>query len=147
VVTPIINVILEQGELKFTETYRIKNGVPTTKFANKVVNFHSTLKDGDYTLTISSAKSSKSIQQNKYFHSLVKVFSEETGHTFRECKEFLKREFGTKELLTNPIDKTTRMEVKSVANYNQKEMSELIDRSAQFLQFDMGYTIPIPENT
>jgi hypothetical protein len=141
-----INVILEGGELKFTETYRIKDGVPTTKFAGKVVNFHSSLKDGDYTMTIAEAKSSKSIQQNRYFHSLVKVFSEETGHTFRDCKQFLKREFGAKTLCTNPIDKSTYMDLKSVAEYNQDEMGDLIDRSVQFLHFDMGFKIPIPDS-
>jgi len=125
--------------------FKIKDGKPVSKFSDVVVNHISGLKDGYYTLSIATAKSAKTIAQNAYFHGvIVKIFSDETGFSTKDCKRYLKNEFGAREIVTNPLTGKEDMDMKSVAAYSIEEMSELIDASVQFLRHNLGYVIPDP---
>ena len=133
--------------MKFKKTYRVAKGVPVQKFSREVQQYHKTLQDGLYTMTIEEAKSKKSLEQNAYFHGvLVDMLSKETGFTFRDCKKWIKKELGTKELYTDPISGKKEMEPKSIADYNLDEMSQLIQRTVDFLTHDLGLVVPNPED-
>jgi hypothetical protein len=132
--------------MKFIETYRIEKGMPTHKIGNKIAGFHSTLTDGMYTMTIEKQKDTKTLEQNRYFNGvLVTVFMKSTGYTFRDCKEFLKREFGDKEIVKNPITGEQRLEPISQAKLSLKQTTSLIERSEQFLRHDLGFKFPTLE--
>jgi len=142
----LINIKLEDGVMKFSESFRIKDGKSTHRWNSKLGQFLTTLDDGEYECTVQPLEMTKTLEQNKYFNGvLVQVFMSETGYSFRDCKSWLKKEFGEKVMVTDPLTGDRSLETKSQASYTLKEMNSLIDKSEQFLRHDLGLQFPTSE--
>lgn len=109
----------------------------------------STLKDGDYVMTIEEKKKKRSNSQNAYYYGVVveMVFRRlvELGHDVNreESHEFLKASFNYKEIVnegTGEIFKIPR----STTTLDTFEFSEYVDRIIRFGSEVLDIQIPLP---
>jgi len=147
---------------------KIKGGIFQWKAKECFAGYCRLQKDGDYTLTLSKTTTSKTNEQLGYFHAVV------VPTVFNQIKEFAgegemidgKKRFPTigfmvkdkyKEIpmtedvvvsLLKQVWATSKgCEVKSKADMNIEEASELIDISIQWAERYLGCQIPPPEKT
>lgn len=129
----------------FSETFRIKDGTASHKFAPKVAEYLKTLSDGEYELTIRELEMSKTYNQLKYIHKLIKIFSDETGETEFASKLACKEIAGYYKVTKNPIRGGNAIVYRSFADASIKELSEVIDKWYNYLVYDMGMNVPDAE--
>lgn len=143
----MINVILEQGELKYTKTYRIESGVPAVKFAHEVKDFHSTLQDGYFTMTIQKAIEEKTLRQNNYIHFLIWCFAYKRNISQFSAKLACKEIGGFYKTAENPIRGGTSIVYRSFGDRDLKkdELSDVINSFYEYLTIELLIPIPTPE--
>lgn len=76
-------------------------------------------------------------EQRKLFHKLCNLIAEETGHTSKEVKDFLKDEF---------IDEPLQDGPKSTRDLNCQKYSQLIERTYAFATQELGMLLPHPSD-
>jgi hypothetical protein len=75
-------------------------------------------------------KNSRSVEQNNFFHAMVRAIAESTGHSVDEIKEYVCQEFlGAVEY--TGLDGTQRSRVRSTSELAVDEMTALIERVKQ----------------
>ena len=141
----VINIKLEDGVMKFSETFRISDGVPQHKFGHKFLNWCKSQEDGEYENTCQPLEIAKTHDQLEYIHVLIKLYSDEIGETKFACKLACKEIAGYYKVTKNLIRGGTSIEYKSFANASMKKLSEIIDKYYEYLVYDIGMNIPDAE--
>ena len=99
--------------------------------------------DGDYTLTIDKVKDNRSLRQNAYYFGVViRIISNETGHTPDETHEILKYYF-----LKVYNDKGEVIRLKSTKELSTSEFEEYMSKIRMKFASQMDIQIPEPNET
>ena len=100
------------------------------------------LKDGRYTIEISSADSKSCNQMRLYRGSLIVCWKEYTGYSHEECNSILKSKFLDIESID--IEGVTYKVLPSLENITKVKFSKFIDSVIEYLA-DLGLRPPIYE--
>lgn len=141
----MVNVKLEDGIMKFSEVFRIKDGKPQHKFGQKFLQWCSQQPDGEYENSCQPLEMSKTRDQLAYIHVLIKIFAEETGVTPFQSKLACKEVSGYYKITKNPIRGGNATVYKSFADASIKELSRIIDEWYSYLIYDVGLNVPTAE--
>lgn len=94
-----------------------------------------------YSVTIREPKKSRSINQNKYYWTLVNILSPHTGYSPDDLHDVLKVKFlGVREI---QFKGNTYLIAKSTAGLTTKEFTEYLDK-VHALGLELGVTLPQP---
>nr|BDD43953.1 hypothetical protein 16 [bacterium] len=141
----ICNVKLEDGVLKFSEVFRIKDGASTSRWSDKVGTWIKAQEDGEFEIIIQPLEITKTQEQLAYIHVLLKYYEDEVGCTPVEAKIGCKELAGFYEVTYNPIKKVAEKNWKSFGKASLKELSRVIDVWYTYLTVDAGMDIPTAE--
>lgn len=125
--------------------FHIKDGKITNPVAVKRAF---TLPDGAYQMEIKK-KSRRSLQQNKYYWSVVVALVHEgfremgNDVSLEETHEYLKARFNYKEIVNTSVGEVMNVP-KSTTELNKEEFGEYIERIQQFAAEYLNVTIPNP---
>lgn len=109
----------------------------------------STLKDGDYVMTVEPKKKKRSNNQNAYYYGVVveMVFRRlvDLGHDVdrEEAHEFLKASFNYKEIVNESTGEIFKIP-RSTTSLDTFEFSEYVDRIIRFGAEVLDIQIPLP---
>ena len=97
--------------------------------------------DKEYVIRIDDKPSAKSQAQNKYFHKLCEIYGEYIDQPKSRVKYYFKLNYGIV-LDSYMLDGKPCVELKSIADYTQKQMGELIDKVvAHMIEADLSAEI------
>lgn len=100
------------------------------------------LDDGKrWKVSITEAKSKRSLEQNSYFHLLVDLFADHSGYTPKEAKDTLKAECA-RAIPYRMLDGRTGTRPQSTREMSVQEMMEFIERVIHVLIDEVGLRIP-----
>jgi len=89
-----------------------------------------TLDGKEQEVIIREHKNSRSVEQNNFFHAIIRAIADSTGHSVEEMKEYVCQEYlGTVEY--TGLDGTERSRVRSTSELDIEGMSGLIERVKQ----------------
>lgn len=87
-------------------------------------------------ISITTAKSKRSLEQNDRFHAIVAAIADFTGNDPRQLKEWAKAEFGPYASIT--IEGKQYDVVRSSSTYTTAEMTEMMDRLEAWAATELG---------
>jgi hypothetical protein len=95
-------------------------------------------------ITIKAHKMTRSLQQNKLYHSIVDQIRMETGNTKDAIKVHCESEF--LETRIEEVANQPRLVLKSTKQLNTKEMSIFLDEVIAWVENDLVITLNLPDN-
>lgn len=123
----------------------LTNGIIT--FSKECLEYIKTLELGDYLLSISKFRETRSDRQNRYLWGCVyKLISDEIGHSPEEVHEICKQLF-LKDWVIFENKKGEFKEfltVKSTTDLNTKEMEDYLSKVRQWASMEISCYIPLP---
>lgn len=106
----------------------IKTPLIRAKCADHV---HSIDTDGKHQeVIIREYKSSRSVEQNNFFHAMIRAIAETSGHSVDEIKGYVCQEY-LGDVEYTGLDGSKRTRVQSTSELSVEEMSSLIERVRQ----------------
>lgn len=96
---------------------------------------------GYYMLSIEEWKQARTNKQNAFMHVCFDKYSEYTGLTPEEAKDYLKKKFGINKLYKDPDTGEQVLLVRHTSEYNIEEGKVFIDRMLTHFEYDCGFII------
>ena len=107
-------------------------------------SFFKNTSEDEAVITIKAHKMTRSLQQNKLYHSIVDQIRMETGNTKDAIKVHCQTEFLDTRI--EEVAKKQRLVLKSTTKLNTKEMSIFLDDVIAWVENDLGITLNLPDN-
>ena len=107
-------------------------------------SFFKNTSEDEAVITIKAHKMTRSLQQNKLYHSIVDQIRMETGNTKDAIKVHCQSEF--LETRIEEVAKKQRLVLKSTTELNTKEMSIFLDDVIAWVENDLGITLNLVDN-
>ena len=101
--------------------------------------------NGDIILTVSEGRGKRSLQQNKYYHSVVcGLISETTGYTPEEVHNFLKDKFLSNKHQMVIGNEERLIEEATTTKLTTKEFKDYIEKIQRWASEELNVSIPDP---
>ncbi len=103
-----------------------------------------TKKDVEYAVVVKANKPIRSLQSNKYYHTIIKYIAGETGHTHEQIHEICKRKFNS-EVVQFPKG-GSEFVGRSTKDLNTTEFAGYVNRVVQWALDEFNIVIPKPQD-
>lgn len=120
----------------------IKNGEQVT-FSKEPASVLSLLKNGTYTVTISKAKSPRSLDQNALMWMWFDCMSREVGTPIQDVHDYYCSKFLRKQINWNGTNRTV---VEGTSKLSKDRMTEFLNNVQADVLTEFGIKLPLPED-
>lgn len=131
-------------------TCSIRNGRMDVRNRQRLAEEVKHAPDGEYTLTLSRKRATRSVQSNRYYWGVVvELLSDHTGYTPDEIHEVLKAKFIPKRLSVSDGNGEIKGEFViggTTTEMNKLEFGEFITRIREWAAEELHVVIPDPDN-
>jgi hypothetical protein len=139
----MIDVNLIDGEMQFTETFRVKSGASTHKWYDKLANYIRTLQDGVYAVTVKEYKSKRSLEQNALYWKWISIIGNDLGYHKNEMHEALLEHLSIPYTFKG-IDGKVKQKQLRTSMMNTQQMSDYMFAVEQFAA-EQSINLPRPD--
>lgn len=130
-------------ELTLTIAVRAGKLLPTFQHKQAIAGYLQSREGKDVILRLGKPVKVRSNNQNRYYHGVVvKILSDDTGHTTEEMHEILKAKFLGRKFVT--IGSVEVEVTKSTTDCTTEEFEHYLEQIRAFAATNLGIRIPLP---
>lgn len=112
-------------------------------FSKEPASVFQTLRNGQYTVTITRARQPRSLDQNALMWLWFTCISQETGTPIQDVHDYYCAKFLRKQIAWNGIIRTV---VEGTSKLSKERMTNFLNQVQADAQTEFGITLPLPED-